>query len=134
MKRIFLTILTAGSLVIGLTTCKKEYPSPFTSPGGNIQITKPLVLHLVADEWTNYGSEVYVNIFHGILANANAIPDNVSVYLDSDKQDTAINRTPVTFEGHQLWASVTTTDIIIVYRCEEQPIPFRSLNIRAVVY
>jgi len=134
MKRIFLTILSTGSLIIGLTTCKKEYPSAFTSPGGNIQITKPIVLHLVADEWINYGSEVYVSTFHGILANDNAMPDNVNVYLDSDKQDTAINRTPVTFQGHQLWARVTTTDIIIGYRCEGKPIPFRTLNIRAEVY
>ena len=135
MKRIFLTILTAGSLIVaGLTACKKEYPSAVTSPGGNIQITKPIVLHLVADDWTNHGNEVYVNTFRGILATANAMPDKVNVYIDSDKQDTAINRTPVSFEGHQLWARVTTTDIIIVYRCEEQPIPFRTLNIRAVVH
>jgi hypothetical protein len=132
MKRIFLAILTAGSLIVGLTTCKKEYPLPVTASGGNTSFSKPLVLHLVADEWINYGSEVYVNTFSGVLLNANTTPDRVSVYLDSDK-DTAINLSPITFEGHRLWARATTSDIIIVYRCEERVMPFGSLNIKAVI-
>ena len=101
---------------------------------GTTTTTTPAVLHLIADQWVNYGDEVYVNVFRNVLT-----PDQVnahrrvSVYLESDDQEIPLGNNPVMFQGHQMWCTIVATDITLSYRCYDEYIPFRSVNIKIVI-
>ena len=140
MKRTFFTKLIASTLImVGLSACTKDSSSSITqTQTGSPSPVQTTTIELVADQWVNYGDGVYINDFQNILSRLNMPTGNhLSIYvLDNDvaKYDhsTIINRTPIMFKGHELWAVTTATDIILNYRCADEPIPFRALHIKVV--
>lgn len=124
-------------IIVGLSACTKDNSSIVPTTGNPAPRTTTTV-ELVADQWVNYGDGVYVNDFRNILSTLNLPTGNhLSIYVvDNDLTKngnlTMINRTPITFMGHELWAVTTATDIILNYRCADQPIPFRMLRIKIV--
>ena len=138
MKRILFTMLIANALIIlSLSSCKKENLSPAYQTGGRTTpITGPFTIDLVANDWANYGNEIYVNNFQNIISTANASGNRtVYVYLVENAKETQINlnTSRVTFMGHELWATTTKTDVKINYKSSDPGLPFESLNIKVVV-
>ena len=128
MKQTFLTMLIAGTLIIvGLSACTKDSVTPVATTVTS-QATRT-TLHLVADQWVNRGSGVYINDFRNILSKGN----RVSVYMEDNDELTMLSMSPIMFKGHELWAETTATDVILNYSCADQPIPFRTMNIKVVV-
>jgi len=134
MKHIIFTMLTAGAVIIlTLDSCKKETYAP-VAPGSGFLVTSPFALDLVANHWVNYANEIYIDEFNGILAPLTSHTNgNVSVFLVTGDKQIQIDHTVILFMGNQLWATTTSTDLKINYRCANAKLPFTSLNIRVAL-
>ncbi len=135
MKRILFTVLIANTLIIlGLSSCKKDALSPALNDSPGTQSRPPFVINLVADQWVNYGNEIYINNFPGILTMANVTGSpNINVYLKANGKKVQINNAKITFMGNDLWATATQTDIRINYKCSASNLPFTSLSFIVVI-
>jgi len=128
----------AGAVtIITLTSCKKEQPvsdSNFVSPSSySPPITDAANLYLVANNWVNYGNQVYVNTFKGVLPSTNSTGSRtVMVYAIIEGKEVQISQRHVTYKGNQLWANDSGLDVIINYQCNTA-LPFSLLYIRVQV-
>ena len=132
MKRTsLLTKITIGlASVILATSCGKNADVPHSyqySRGGTSK-----TLDLVANHWLQQGSEpIFMNSFAGVMALSNG--SNVKVYMLTHDGDVLISSGSVSYLGGELWASTTTSDIVIYYRNFDQKVlPFDSLSIKVV--
>jgi hypothetical protein len=138
MKQLLSMVAIAGTLaIITFSSCTKEYPtdSSSISPSGYSPPATPQPgnFELVADNWVNFGGQVYVNTFKDVIASANASGNHtVTVYLDENGELTQISQRNYTYMGHALWAINSQSDVNIYYRCNTA-LPFQSLNIRVEV-
>ena len=139
MKQLLSMVVIAGTLtIITFSSCAKEEPwsaSAYISPSSYSPptIPTPVNIELVADNWVNYGPEIYVNTFKGVIASANASGNRtVTVYLQENGKQTQISQSRITYMGNELWATNSQADVSIIYRCSTK-LPFTSLNIRVQV-
>jgi hypothetical protein len=138
MKQLLSMVAIAGTLaIITFSSCTKEDPSDssFISPSSYSPPAAPQPgnFELVADNWVNFGGQVYVNTFKDIIASANASGNHtVTVYLKENGKLTQISQRNYTYMGHELWAINSQGDVNIYYRCNTA-LPFQSLNIRIEV-
>jgi hypothetical protein len=137
MKQLLSMIVIAGTFtIITFSSCTKEDPAtaPITS-----SIYPPAPVHpyanfdLVANNWVNYGGQIYVNTFKGVIASATASGNRtVTVFLDENGELTQISQRNYSYMGNELWATNSQADVNIYYRCNTA-LPFGSLNIRVEV-
>jgi len=131
-------VAIAGTLaIVTFSSCTKEDPSAssFVSPGSYSPPTTPTPANfeLVANNWVNYGGQMYVNTFKDVIASANAIGNRtVTVYLHENGKLTPISQRNYTYMGNELWATNSQADVNLFYRCNTA-LPFRSLNVRVEV-
>ena len=129
-------VVFAGALtIITFSSCKKEQPAdPIIAPSyPPADATQPVNLYLVANNWVNYESEIYINTFSGVLASANVNGNRtVTVYVVEDGTETQISQRHITYKGHDLSATSSGVDVSIVYHCSTT-LPFSSMNIRVEV-
>ena len=131
-------VVIAGALtIIMFSSCAKEEPwsaSALISQSGYPPPPPPPAnFELVANNWVNYGPEIYVNTFKNVIASANASGNrHVTVYLQENGQQIQISQRHITYMGHELWAISSQADISVMYRCNTK-LPFTSLNIRVQV-
>ena len=133
MKQRFFEILTAGVLIItALGACTKEYVSQVSSTKPRSTST-PFNIELVADQWMSYGDGVYGNDFPNVLSNLSMeARSHLNVYL-RDYDGISLTQAPIIFEDHEMWITMTPTDLILNYRYHYPPLPFKSLNVQVVV-
>jgi len=139
MKQLLSMVAIAGTLaIITFSSCTKEDPAtapariaPSIYPPAPIQ---PYAnFELVANNWVNYGGQIYVNTFKGVIASANASGNRtVTVYLQENGKQTQISQRRITYMGNDLWATNSQADVSIIYRCSTK-LPFTSLSIRVQV-
>ena len=139
MKQTLSMMVFAGAVaIITLSSCTKEQPvsdSNFVSPSSYSppDASQTVNLSLVANNWVNYDSQVYINTFKGVLATANVNGNReVTVYVMDNGKEEQISQRHITYLGNELWATNTGVDVSIVYRCSG-PLPFSFLNIRVQV-
>jgi hypothetical protein len=138
MKQLLSMLVIAGTLaIITLSSCEKEDPYPassYVSPSYNSPPTSSTAnFVLVADNWVNYGGQIYVNTFKDLIKSANPSGNRtVIVYLQENGKQIQISQTEITYMGNQLWANNSLSDVSIFYRCNTQ-LPFKSLSIRVEV-
>ena len=103
MKQLLSMVVIAGTLtIITFSSCAKEEPwsaSAYISPSSYSPptIPTPVNIELVADNWVNYGPEIYVNTFKGVIASANASGNRtVTVYLQENGKQTQISQKTMT--------------------------------------
>lgn len=91
-------------------------------------------MDLVADQWMTYGDGVYINDFHDVLSSLSMeARGHLSVYL-KDYEGIGLTQSPIIFNDHEMWITMTTTDLILNYRYPSYAsLPFKSLNIEVVV-
>jgi len=139
MKQLLSMVAIAGTLaIITFSSCTKEDPAtapariaPSIYPPAPIQ---PYAnFELVANNWVNYGGQIYVNTFKGVIASANASSyHTVTVFLNENGELTQISQRNYSYMGNELWATNSQADVSIFYRCNTA-LPFGSLNIRIEV-
>jgi hypothetical protein len=131
MKRISSLLFLAGlAAMVVLSASKKE-----TMSGSPVTKSRqPLVVDLLADQWTNPGDRVYVDDFKNILVpGCGSENGDVKVFLLENGQQIDID-SPAMIFGHQSWATLTSTDVIIHYNLGSEAVPpSLSLNIRVVI-
>ncbi len=138
MKQFLSMVVIAGTLaIITFSSCKKEDPSDssFISPTSYSPPTAPTPsnFELVANNWVNYGGQMYVNTFKDVIASANISGNRtVTVYLHENGKLTQISQRNYTYMGNELWATTSQADVNIFYRCNTA-LPFGSLNIRVEI-
>src|SRR5215470_419730 len=121
MKQFFSMVVFAGALTISLSSCKKEdpvaSPSSFVSPSSySPPASTASNLYLVANDWVNYGNQIYVNTFKGVLPSMSG-NRTVVVYAILEGKEVEISQTHVSYKGNQLWASASGVDVSIFYQC-----------------
>jgi hypothetical protein len=132
MKRIFILVLLASTVTIfTISSCKKDVqvPSVHTGSGYNAG-TSPFTLNLKADDWISDGDGFYVNTFQNIIP-PRYYSHTIKVYLLTENREIQINHF-ISFMGGELWASVTGTDVILIYHCSGQLL-FDYLNIKVLI-
>ena len=139
MKQILsMTVFAGAVIIVTLSSCTKEQPvsdSNFVSPSSYSppDASQTVNLSLVANNWVNYDSQVYINTFKGVLTTANVNGNReVTVYVMDNGKEEQISQRHITYLGNELWATNTGVDVSIVYRCSG-PLPFSFLNIRVQV-
>jgi len=137
MKQLLSMLVIAGTLaIITLSSCAKEDPYPassYVSPGSYSPPSSTANFMLVANNWVNYGGQIYVNTFKDLIKAANPGGNRtVIVYLQENGKQIQISQTEITYMGNQLWANNSLSDVSIFYRCNTQ-LPFKSLSIRVEV-
>ena len=116
--------------IITFSSCKKE--DYYEAPASHQQ-DMDLNLNLVANFWVNYTHDVYMDTFPGILGTANASGNRiVFVYIEEKGYKVQISERHITYQGNELWATNSATDVSIFYRCKTR-MPFNSINIRVEV-
>ena len=132
-------MIFAGAVtIITLSSCTKEQPvsdSNFVSPSSYSppDASQTVNLSLVANNWVNYGNQIYVNTFKGVLFSGNASGSRtVVVYAIIEGKEVQISQRHVTYKGNQLWANDSGLDVIINYQCNTT-LPFSLLYIRVQV-
>ena len=132
MKRIFTLVLLASSVIIFITSsCKKDVQVSSVDTGnGHNAGTSPFTLMLKANEWINEGDGIYVSTFRNIIP-PRYYNHPVKVYLLTENREIQINHF-ISFMAGELWASVSGTDVTIVYHCFEQR-RFDSLDIKVII-
>jgi hypothetical protein len=129
MKQLLSMIVIVGTLtIITFSSCKKEdyYVAPATHQ-------QDLNLDLVANSWVNYDHETYMDTFQGILGTANASGNRtVLVYLAGEGYKVQLSQRHITYQGNEMWATNTATDVSIFYHCKTR-MPFNSVNIRVEI-
>jgi len=133
MRRTLFTLVITGALIVmELSACTKEDVSPIHSIQPR-SISRPFKMDLVADQWMTYGDGVYINNFHDVLSTLSMeARGHLSVYL-TDYEGISVTRSPILLDGHEMWISMTTNDLILNYRYPYPPLPFNSLNVEVVV-
>src|SRR5258705_8782434 len=97
MKQLLSMVVIAGTLaIITFSSCTKEDPAtapiaPSIYPPAPIQ---PYAnFELVANNWVNYGGQIYVNTFKGVIASANGSGNRtVTVFLNENGELTQISQ------------------------------------------
>ena len=137
MKRNFLLVLLLStSILFSLNSCKKtEIQAPaIIRPNTGTTNAFPYINTLTASHWTKDEHGFYVSQFKDVLSPSYASGHTVKVYLLTDGKEQEINQLLI-YMGGELWASVTSTDLDIVFRyVSDQPNPpFSFLTIKLVV-
>ena len=136
MRQTLSMMIFAGAVtIITLSSCTKEQPisdSNYVSPSSySPPISQAGDLYLVANNWVNYGNQIYVNTFKGVLPSGNA-SRTVLVYAIIEGKEVQISQTHTTYKGNQLWANDSGVDVMINYQCNTA-LPFSFLDIRVQV-
>ena len=131
MKRIFTLVLLASTVTIFTSSCKKDLQVSSVDAGnGHNAGTSPFTLMLKANEWINEGDGIYVSAFRNIIP-PRYYNHPVKVYLLTENREIQINHF-ISFMAGELWASVSGTDVTIVYHCFGQR-RFDSLDIKVLI-
>ena len=132
MKSIFILMVLASIVILfSVSSCRKDLqvPAIHTASGYNAG-TSPFTLNLKADNWINAGDGFYVNTFRNIIP-ARYYSHSIKVYLLTENREIQINHF-ISFMGGELWASVTGTDVTLIYHCRGQLL-FDYLNIKVLI-
>ena len=138
MRQTLSMMIFAGAVtIITLSSCTKEQPisdSNYVSPSSySPPISQAGDLYLVANNWVNYGNQIYVNTFKGVLPSGSASGSRtVMVYAIIEGKEVQISQTRITYKGNQLWANDSGVDVMINYQCNTA-LPFSFLDIRVQV-
>lgn len=132
MKPIFILVLLASTATIfTFSSCRKDIQvSSIHGANGNNAGTSPFILNLKADNWINAGDGFYVNSFRNIIPSR-YYGSTIKVYLVTENRGVQINHFISFMEG-QLWASVSGTDVTIVYHGGGQRL-FDYLDIKVLI-
>ena|SRR5690349_3519286 len=131
MKQLFSIIVIAGTLtIIIFNSCNKKdsVPDNIPVPAGSYQ--QSVNLNMVADTWVNSNHEIYTCTFQGVLGTTNASNNRtVMVYIEQGGQEIQISQRHITYQGNEMWATNSATDVTISYRCSSI-MPFHSVSVR----
>ena len=128
MKKIFKMLLASTVIVFTISSCNKDLqvlPVQADKVGAS-----PVILNLKADNWINNGDGIYVNTFKNIIP-ARYFGRSAKVYLLTEDREIQINHF-IFFKQGELWASVTGTDVTLIYHCFGQFL-FDKLEIKVVI-
>lgn len=132
MKRIFILVLLVSTVAVFIfSSCKKDLQVPSVHPGSNSNAgTSLFTLNLKADNWISEGDGIYVNNFRNII-HSRYYGRSIKVYLLTENREIQINHF-IYFMGGELWASVSGTDLTLIYHSFGQR-PFDHLNIKVLI-
>ena len=132
MKRSFILLLLTSTVTIStVSSCKKDLQVASVHPGsGPGTGTSLYTANLKADNWINAGDGIFVNTFRNIIPSR-YYGRSTKIYLLTDDREIQINHY-INFKGGELWASVSGTDVTIIYHCTGQLL-FSSLNIKMLI-
>ena len=132
MKRIFIQVLLVSTVAIFiLSSCKKDLQaySDHSDNSSNTG-TSLFTFNLKADNWISEGDGIYVNSFRNII-HPRYYGRSIKVYLLTENREIQINHF-IYFMGGELWASVSGTDMTLIYHSFRQR-PFDHLNIKVLI-